>query len=146
MCVQFNRDLSRDVREVTPETMERLCRYPGRSSIREVAGRRGSGRCCATAGQSLVPAFLPESLGGPRTSLALTADGRGYCRVGAAFSGRMEAGSKLIYQEAHRSLDGVLLPLVLGRPRATSSNAAGSWGSRGRRSGSGAPRLEPYPI
>src|ERR1700722_16805466 len=66
---RFNRDLSRDVREVTAETMERLCSYPWPGNIRELQSVLKQALLRAT-GPVLVPAFLPEPLGGPHTTLA----------------------------------------------------------------------------
>ena len=98
---RFNRELSRDVREVTPEAMERLCSYPWPGNIRELQSVLKQALLRAT-GPVLVPAFLPESLGGPRTTLAATAGDEGVLRVGPFLRQRMEAGSKEIYQEAHQ--------------------------------------------
>ena len=109
---RFNRELSRDVREVTPEAMERLCSYPWPGNIRELQSVLKQALLRET-GPVLVAAFLPESLGGPRTTLAATAGDEGVLRVGPFLRERMEAGSKVIYQEAHQSLDRLLLPLVL---------------------------------
>src|SRR3954452_10436011 len=110
---RFNRELNRDVREVTPEAMERLCRYSWPGNIRELQSVLKQTLLRAT-GPVLVPAFLPESLGGPRTTLVATAGDEGVLRVGPFLRQRMEAGSEEIYQEAHQHLDRLLLPLVLG--------------------------------
>jgi two-component system nitrogen regulation response regulator GlnG len=120
---RFNHDLSRDVREVTPETMERLCSYPWPGNIRELQSVLKRALLRAT-GPALVPAFLTESLGGPRTPLAATAGDEGILRVGPFLRERMEAGSKVIYQEAHQSLDRLLLPLVLGVTEGNKLQAA----------------------
>jgi two-component system response regulator AtoC len=110
---RFNRELSRDVREVTLEAMERLCTYPWPGNIRELQSVLKQALLCAT-GPVLVPAFLPESLGGSRTTPVATAGDEGVFRVEPFLRHRMEAGSKEIYQEAHQHLDRLLLPLVLG--------------------------------
>jgi DNA-binding NtrC family response regulator len=120
---RFNRELSRDVREVTPEAMERLCSYPWPGNIRELQSVVKQALLRAT-GPVLVPAFLPESLGGPRTTLAATATDEGVLRVGPFLRERMEAGSKVIYQEAHQSLDRLLLPLVLAVTEGNKLQAA----------------------
>ena len=120
---RFNRELSRDVREVTPETMERLCSYPWPGNIRELQSVVKQVLLRAT-GPVLVPAFLPESLGGPRTTPAATAEDEGVLRVEPFLRQRMEAGSKEIYQEAHQHLDRLLLPLVLGATDGNKLQAA----------------------
>jgi two-component system nitrogen regulation response regulator GlnG len=60
----------------------------------------------------MVPAFLPESLGGPLTPAEATPE-EGVLRVALFLRRRIEAGSQAIYQEAHQHLDRLLLPQVL---------------------------------
>jgi two-component system nitrogen regulation response regulator GlnG len=120
---RFNRELSRDVQEVTPEAMERLCSYPWPGNIRELQSVLKQALLHAT-GPVLVPAFLPESLGGPGTTPVATAGDKGVLRVGPFLRQRMEAGSKEIYQEAHQHLDRLLLPLVLGSTDGNKLRAA----------------------
>src|SRR3984957_612979 len=87
---RFTRERSRDVREVGPEAMGRLCSYPWPGNIRELQSILKQALLRAT-GPVLVPAFLPESLGGPRTTLAATAADEGVLRVGPFLRERMEA-------------------------------------------------------
>ena len=105
-------EVPESVREVSPEAMERLRAYPWPGNIRELQSVLKRALLRAT-GPVLVPAFLPESLGGARTTLAATAGDEGVLRVGPFLRERIDAGSKVIYQEAHQSLDRLLLPLVL---------------------------------
>ena len=139
---RFNRELSRDVREVTPETMERLCSYPWPGNIRELQSVVKQALLRAT-GPVLVPAFLPESLGGPRTTLAATAGDEGVLRVGPFLRERMEAGSKEIYQEAHQHLDRLLLPLVLGVDRRQQAPGRPAPGDHAEDAPAEAPRAGP---
>ena len=120
---RFNRELSRDVRQVTPEAIERLCSYSWPGNIRELQSVLKQSLLRAT-GPVLVPAFLPESLGGPRTTPEATAGDEGVLRVGPFLRQRMEAGSEEIYQEAHQQLDRLLLPLVLGSTDGNKLQAA----------------------
>ena len=108
-----NSELGREVREVTAEAMERLCSYPWPGNIRELQSVIKQALLRAT-GPVLVPAFLPESVGGPRPTPEATAGDEGVLRVGPFLRQRLEAGSTEIYQEAHQHLDRLLLPLVLG--------------------------------
>ena len=108
---------------VTPEAMERLCSYPWPGNIRELQSVLKQALLRAT-GPVLVPAFLPESLGGPRTTPVATAGDEGVLRVGPFLRQRMEAGGKGIYQEAHQHLDRLLLPLVLGSTDGNKLQAA----------------------
>ena len=120
---RFNRELSRDVRQVTPEAIERLCSYPWPGNIRELQSVLKQALLRAT-GPVLVPAFLPESLGGPLTTPVATAGDEGVLRVGPFLRQRIEAGSEEIYQEAHQHLDRLLLPLVLGSTDGNKLQAA----------------------
>jgi DNA-binding NtrC family response regulator len=120
---RFNRELSRDVREVSPEAMERLCNYAWPGNIRELQSVLKQALLRAT-GPVLVPAFLPESLGGAHTTLVATAEDEGLLRVEPFFRQRMEAGSNAIYQEVHQHVDRLLLPLVLGSTDGNKLQAA----------------------
>ena len=120
---RFNRELSRDVREVTPEAMERLCSYAWPGNLRELQSVLKQAMLRAT-GPVLVPSFLPESLGGPLATLASTPGDEGVLRVGPFLRQRLEAGSTEIYQEAHQHLDRLLLPLVLGSTDGNKLQAA----------------------
>jgi DNA-binding NtrC family response regulator len=120
---RLNRELSRDVRDVTPEAMGRLCSYPWPGNIRELQSVLKQALLRAT-GPALVPAFLPEYLGGPRTTPVATAEDEGVLRVGPFLRQRMEAGSEEIYQDAHQQLDRLLLPLVLGSTDGNKLQAA----------------------
>src|SRR4051794_21803083 len=117
---RFNRELSRDVRDVTPEAMERLCSYPWPGNIRELQSVLKQALLRET-GPILGSASLPESLGGPRTTLG--GDG-GVLRVGPYLRQRMESGSNEIYQEAHQHLARLLLPMVLESTAGNKGQAA----------------------
>src|SRR6266446_1640359 len=59
---RFNRELGREVREVTPEGLERLRRYPWPGNVRELQSVLKQALLKAS-GPVLLPAFLPEPLG-----------------------------------------------------------------------------------
>ena len=59
---RFNRELGREVREVTPEALERLRGYPWPGNIRELQSVLKQALLKAS-GPVLLPAFLPEPLG-----------------------------------------------------------------------------------
>src|SRR5262249_9609921 len=65
---RFSRAFGREVREITPEALELLQRYPWPGNIRELQGVLKQSLLQAT-GTVLIPAFLPESLRVP-TELA----------------------------------------------------------------------------
>src|SRR5258707_2995830 len=60
---RFSRELGREVREVAPETLEHLRRYGWPGNIRELQSVLKQALLQAS-GAILLPAFLPESLGG----------------------------------------------------------------------------------
>src|SRR5438876_269862 len=64
---RFSRELGREVREVAPEALERLRHYPWPGNIRELQSVLKQALLQAS-GAVLLPAFLPEMLGGPRES------------------------------------------------------------------------------
>jgi DNA-binding NtrC family response regulator len=111
---RFNRELGREVREVAPEAMERLRRHPWPGNIRELQSALKQAMLPAT-GTVLIPAFLPEGLGAADSSAnpaALTESGEGF-RFEPFIRRRLHEGVDQMYEEAHRQLDRILLPLVL---------------------------------
>jgi two-component system nitrogen regulation response regulator GlnG len=116
---RFNRELGREIREITPEALELLRQYSWPGNIRELQGVLKQALLQAT-GTVLIPAFLPESLRVPPVPDASSAPG-----TEAAFSfeafilQRLAEGSTALSAEAHQQLDRLLLPLVL---RATKGN------------------------
>ena len=107
---RFNRELGREIREVAPDTLERLRSHDWPGNIRELQGVLKQALLQAT-GPVLLPAFLPESLGGqiaPGSSYpGLTAS------IESAIRARLGAEANDLYVDAHRDLDRFLLPLVL---------------------------------
>src|SRR5207244_8321641 len=64
---RFSRELGREVREVAPETLERLRNHPWPGNIRELQSVLKQALLQAS-GTILLPAFLPELSGGPGES------------------------------------------------------------------------------
>src|SRR4029077_16269118 len=60
---RFSRELGREVREVAPEALERLRNYPWPGNIRELQSILKQALLQAS-GTVLLPAFVPEPLGG----------------------------------------------------------------------------------
>ncbi len=109
--LRFNRELGRAVREVAPETMNRLRHHDWRGNIRELQGVLKQALLQAS-GPVLLPAFLPESLGGH----AAAAGAPGSTTLGSlenAIRDRLKPDGSDLYTDAHRDLDRFLLPLVL---------------------------------
>src|SRR5216684_1864547 len=109
---RFNRELGREVREVTPEGLERLRRYPWPGNVRELQSVLKQALLKAS-GPVLLPAFLPEPLGG--------AGGTAPPGPASAEPGmetfvvrqRVEPDVRDLYADTHRQLDRQLLSRVL---------------------------------
>jgi two-component system nitrogen regulation response regulator GlnG len=110
---RFSRELGREIREITPEALEQLSRYPWPGNIRELQGVLKQALLQAT-GAVLIPAFLPESLRAP-TAPAAGADTGAETEFSfeAFILQRLEEGTTTISAEAHHLLDRILLRLVL---------------------------------
>ena len=121
---RFSRDLGREVREITSEALELLCRHPWPGNIRELQGVLKQALLQAT-GTVLIPAFLPESLRASPGPAARQVPG-----TEAAFSfeafilRRLEQGSTALSAEAHQLLDRLLLGLALRHTQGNQVQAA----------------------
>ncbi|HJZ59269.1 MAG TPA: helix-turn-helix domain-containing protein, partial [Gemmataceae bacterium] len=118
---RFNRELSRDVREVSPEAMARLRAYPWPGNLRELQSVLKQALLRAT-GSVLLPAVLPELTTEPPPTSAETPTGPSDREV--FIRKRLAEGSEELYDEAHRELDRVLLPLVMEYTRGNQFQAA----------------------
>jgi two-component system nitrogen regulation response regulator GlnG len=120
---RFSRELGRDVRQVAPEAMARLRGYSWPGNIRELQSVLKQALLQAR-GAVLLPAFLPEPLGG--------ADGVAPPEQPPAESGvetfvirpRVGADVRDLYAETHRQVDRLLLPRVLEHTRGNLQQAA----------------------
>src|SRR3984885_14904096 len=120
---RFNRELGREVREVTPEGLERLRGYPWPGNIRELQSGLKQALLKAS-GPVLLPAFLPEPLGGAGV-VAPPAPPAAEPGV-ETFVIRQRVGSDVrdLYAETHRQVDRLLLPRVLEHTRGNLQQAA----------------------
>jgi DNA-binding NtrC family response regulator len=113
---RFNAELGREVKEVSPESMQRLTAYSWPGNVRELQSVLKQALLRAR-GTVLIPEFLPEF----RAELRKP-DGEG-AAAGLNFQAfireRMAAGSTELHTEAHLELDLLLFPLVL---RTTDGN------------------------
>ena len=115
---RFNLELAREIREVTPEAMERLRDYPWPGNVRELQSILKQAMLSA-AGPVLVPTFLPEKLLGSPEPAATTETSDVFSRLEARIRQGLDHGGEDLYQEAHLELDRFLVQLVL---RATDGN------------------------
>jgi two-component system nitrogen regulation response regulator GlnG len=121
---RFSRELGREVREITPEALEQLRRYPWPGNIRELQGVLKQAILQAS-GTVLIPAFLPEALGMSPAPAADTEPGaEGAFSFEAFILRRIEEGTTTLSTEAHQHLDRLLLRLALRHTRGNQVQAA----------------------
>jgi DNA-binding NtrC family response regulator len=122
---RFNRELGRDVREVAPETMERLRSYSWQGNIRELQSVVKQALLHAT-GTVLIPAFLPElsSAESATESAPGAVSNEGWSAFRNFIRRRLESASTDLNAEAQLEVDRVLLPAVLEFTDANQFQAA----------------------
>jgi two-component system nitrogen regulation response regulator GlnG len=120
---RFSRELGRQVQDVAPEAMERLRGYSWPGNIRELQSVLKQALLQAS-GPVLLPAFLPEPLGGPGVAAppSPTAEEPGV----ETFIIHQRVGSDVrdLYADTHRQVDRLLLPRVLEYTRGNLQQAA----------------------
>jgi two-component system nitrogen regulation response regulator GlnG len=118
---RFNRELAREIREVAPETLERLRAYSWPGNIRELQSVLKKALLQAT-GSILLPAFLP-SFGGAASepSAAAPADD---LDLKAFIRQRLGPDARDLYAETHAEVDRILLALVLEHVQGNFQQAA----------------------
>jgi two-component system nitrogen regulation response regulator GlnG len=120
---RFNRELGREVREVTPEGLERLRAYSWPGNVRELQSVLKQALLKAS-GPVLLPAFLPEPLGGagvvapPATPAAEPGEETFVIRQ------RVASDVRDLYAATHQQLDRLLLPRVMQHTRGNLQQAA----------------------
>ena len=120
---RFSRELGREVRQVAPEAMTRLRGYSWPGNIRELQSVLKQALLQAS-GAVLLPAFLPELLGGAGGVVPLAP--REAEPGEETFVVRQRVGPDVrdLYAETHRQLDGLLLPRVMQHTRGNLQQAA----------------------
>jgi two-component system nitrogen regulation response regulator GlnG len=109
---RFSRELGREVRQVAPEALERLCRYSWPGNIRELQSVLKQALLQAS-GTVLLPAFLPESLDGPGEPRATARTGEEPGVETTAVRQQLGSDARDLYAETHRQVDRQLLARVL---------------------------------
>jgi DNA-binding NtrC family response regulator len=119
---RFGRELGRDVREAAPEALARLRAYAWPGNIRELQSVLKQALLRAS-GSVLLPAFLPQSLGGLAPSPAAPP---GKEPGVEEFIIRLRLGPDVrdLYAEAHRDVDRLLLPCVMEHTGGSQHQAA----------------------
>ena len=119
---RFNRELNRDVRDIPPETAELLTRHRWPGNIRELQSVLKQSLLRAT-GHILLPAFLPDSITNPTSLEAPTAAVAGWS-VEEFVRQLLRGEGRDVYEEVHREVDRVILPLVLAHTEGNQLRAA----------------------
>jgi two-component system response regulator AtoC len=108
---RFSRELGREVREIAPEAMDRLCGYSWPGNIRELQSILKQALLKAS-GPVLLPAFLPELQSGTvdsgRASQAATD-----FDLNEIIRQRLVPDAQDLYADVHRQVDRLLLQRVL---------------------------------
>jgi DNA-binding NtrC family response regulator len=120
---RYSRELGRDVRQVGPEAMTRLRGYSWPGNIRELQSVLKQALLQAS-GTALLPAFLPEPLGGAAEGAS---PGPASSEPGAemfVIRQRIASDVRDLYAETHRQVDRLLLPRVLEHTRGNLQQAA----------------------
>jgi DNA-binding NtrC family response regulator len=120
---RFSRELGREVREVAPEALERLRGYDWPGNIRELQSVLKQALLRAS-GPVLLPAFLPESLGGPGETAAVLSPGDEPGVDTFVLRQRLGSAVRDLYADTHRQLDRQLLARVLEFTRGNLQQAA----------------------
>jgi nitrogen regulation protein NR(I) len=118
---RYNRELGREVREVAPDSLERLRRYDWPGNIRELQSVLKQALLQAS-GTILLPAFLPDLDG----SINEPAPGASGANPGleAFIRERLKPDSQDLYADAHRYVDRTLLTLVMAYTGGNQHQAA----------------------
>jgi two-component system nitrogen regulation response regulator GlnG len=119
---RFSKELGREVQEVAPNALERLCGHSWPGNIRELQSVLKQALLQAS-GPVLLPAFLPGLAGEPGETAAASRPGEdlGF----AAYIGqRLGPDARDLYAEVHRQLDRVLLPRVMEYTNGNQHQAA----------------------
>jgi DNA-binding NtrC family response regulator len=118
---QFGRTLHRDVREIPPETLDRLRAYAWPGNIRELQSVVKQALLRAS-GPVLLPAFLPplktEATTGTRESSGALPD------LDAVIRDQIARGADEIYADMHRQVDRLLLVRALEHTGGNQREAA----------------------
>lgn len=107
---RFDRELGKEVTQVSDETLDLLCRYSWPGNARELQGVLKQA-LLQTTGTVLLPDFLPESLRQQAPSLPLPTDESLVTR--SFIQQRLAEGSHDLYEEVLRQMERGLFSLVL---------------------------------
>ncbi len=117
---RFNKQLGRDIREVSLESIDRLRAYSWPGNLRELQSVLKQALLRAT-GSVLLPTMLPELATAPAVTPDIPTD---HSNLESFIRKHLAEGSTNLNDEAHRELDRILLPLVLEHTNGKQLHAA----------------------
>jgi two-component system nitrogen regulation response regulator GlnG len=120
---QISRELGREVREVAPETLERLRSYSWPGNVRELQSVLKQAILRAH-GPVLLPDFLPQLLEAPGEPAPPISPSGGSLDPEAFIRQRLGPDSRDLYREIHRELDRLVLARVLEYTSGNQQRAA----------------------
>jgi len=120
---RFSRELSQEVREITPEALERLRSYAWPGNIRELQSVLKQALLRAS-GTLLLPAFLPVFAAGADVPAPRSAQSGENPGLDAFIGQRLGPETQDLYAQAQRELDRILLPRVLEYSNGSQRQAA----------------------
>jgi two-component system nitrogen regulation response regulator GlnG len=109
---RFSRELGREVRDVSPEALERLRNYSWPGNVRELQSVLKQALLQAR-GTTLLPAFLPALPGEASGAETASPAAAGNPNLEAFVRLRVASGAGDLYADTHRELDRLLLVYVL---------------------------------
>ena len=109
---RFSRELGREVRQVAPEAMECLSNYGWPGNIRELQSVLKQALLHAS-GTVLIPAFLPNPLGGPAAAVPMSQIGEESGMETFELRQPLASDVRDLYAKTHRQLDRLLLARVV---------------------------------
>jgi DNA-binding NtrC family response regulator len=123
---RFGRELAREVVQVAPAAMDRLCAYSWPGNVRELQNvlRQALLRL---RGQVLLPDFLPELPQDPH-QIGVAAPANRGPDLELFIRRALAAGTGGLHDETHRWVDRILLPMVLEHTQGNQRQAAGILG------------------
>jgi two-component system nitrogen regulation response regulator GlnG len=119
---RFGRALQRDVREIAPETLDRLSAYAWPGNIRELQSVIKQALLRAS-GTVLLPAFLPPLDGGAVANATKEASDTAF-DLDAFICGQLSPSATDVYAETHRQVDRLLFVRTLEYTKGNQQAAA----------------------
>ncbi|OJW22590.1 MAG: Fis family transcriptional regulator [Planctomycetales bacterium 71-10] len=121
---RLSAEMGREVRDVAPETLERLREYSWPGNVRELQSTLKQALLQAS-GPLLLPRFLPDAFDEPAAGSPRGRESGGApAALTVSLSGVFRSDDRDVYSEVHRQLDRLLLPAAMEFARGSQHQAA----------------------